>query len=592
MSGLARLSPGTVFARDFRVVRPLADGGMGAIYVVEQLSTGNERALKLMLPQLVADEKLKQRFEQEARVGARIKSDHVVQVVAAGVDAESGVPWLAMELLEGSDLAATISTGGPRPHAEVREIFTQLCHALSAAHGVGVVHRDLKPENIFLAVPRREGIPFTLKVLDFGIAKLVAEAQTLHTAPMGSPLWMAPEQTEPGNDVSFATDLWALGLIAFYALTGRLFWKGATRTPSVVALIREIAIEPLPAASARAGEMGVAHLLPPEFDGWFARCVVREPSARFPSAREARVALDAVLSGSASALAMAPTLPAVPQPVGMLPLTPTVHSATPKAIAKRKTSGRTKLLAVGGVGVLAVAAVVGTSSKWRAAGVRGAAGPASNVQGASAAGGAPSTGIPDPRQTLPSPAPALQARTTRPLRGTLVRRRGDPLDVCVAAIQSGPAPPQEPILVLLPGGTRVEPITLVVSLGTRVAFENLDAVPHKLFQHTGYEIGSDAWEPEVMNPRARREWTAPSAGRFEFHDELFPDLTSYIVVDPGVVDIAYPGHDGRFAFGALPPGDYVFKAFLDGSRVGNPIALTVKEGAGAVDLPEVLTVPE
>src|SRR5687768_6980609 len=98
------LPVGTLFAQDFRIERELGHGGMGVVYVATQLSTGRERALKLMNPELVRDETMRRRFEQEARVGSRIKSEHVVQVIAAGIDAATGLPWLAMELLEGTDL--------------------------------------------------------------------------------------------------------------------------------------------------------------------------------------------------------------------------------------------------------------------------------------------------------------------------------------------------------------------------------------------------------------------------------------------------------------------------------------------------------
>src|SRR5262245_43829055 len=104
MTALVTLTPGTIFARDFKVVKKLAQGGMGAVYVAEQISTGRPRALKLMHPGLVENPVLRQKFEQEAKIGARIPSDHVVEVVAAGVDAETGIPWLAMELLDGEDL--------------------------------------------------------------------------------------------------------------------------------------------------------------------------------------------------------------------------------------------------------------------------------------------------------------------------------------------------------------------------------------------------------------------------------------------------------------------------------------------------------
>src|SRR4051794_30093587 len=152
------LAPGAVFARDYVIVRPLSEGGMGALYVVQQISTGSPRALKLMHPQLVREPRLRQRFEQEARVGARIESEHVVQVLGAGVDEATGMPFLVMELLGGQDLSRAIELRGPLPPAEVRDVFAQFTHAIAAAHRVGIVHRDLKPENIFLAVSHREGV--------------------------------------------------------------------------------------------------------------------------------------------------------------------------------------------------------------------------------------------------------------------------------------------------------------------------------------------------------------------------------------------------------------------------------------------------
>lgn len=147
------LQPGSVFAGDFRIERALAMGGMGAVYVVEQLSTGRKRALKLLLPSLTENEKSRERFEQEARIASRIDSDHVVEVVAAGVDPTTHAPWLAMELLEGETLAERITRGGPMRPVEVLEVMRQLCHGLGAAHATGLVHRDIKPENVFSPRP-------------------------------------------------------------------------------------------------------------------------------------------------------------------------------------------------------------------------------------------------------------------------------------------------------------------------------------------------------------------------------------------------------------------------------------------------------
>jgi serine/threonine protein kinase len=293
---LVQLDPGKLFGGDFRVVEPLKHGGMGSVYVVEQLQTGARRALKLMHPQLVQDPKFRRRFEQEARIGAQIPSEHVVQVIAAGVDATSGSAWLVMELLEGEDLDTCLRRRGQLPQAEAMEVLGQLCHALGAAHSVGIVHRDLKPANIFLAVARRRGVPFTVKVLDFGIAKIVAESSTTHTEAVGSPMWMAPEQTTQDHEILPATDVWALGLLTFRLLTGRYYWKAPNKPGATTAMLfREILIEPLPSAAQRAAEHGVAGL-PKGFDSWFARCVAREPHARYPNAADAFTALEKILS--------------------------------------------------------------------------------------------------------------------------------------------------------------------------------------------------------------------------------------------------------------------------------------------------------
>jgi serine/threonine-protein kinase len=288
-----QLTPGSIFAADFRIVKPLSEGGMGAVYVVEQISTGKPRALKLMLPNLVADVKLRQRFEQEARVGARIKSEHVVEVVGAGVDAATGMPWLAMELLQGEDLAEYVRRNGPVPLDEVWRILEELCHAIGAAHEAGVVHRDLKPENVFLAKANRAGVQSMVKVLDFGIAKLAAEAKTTATEAIGSPMWMAPEQTARGGAIGPQTDVWAIGLIAFHLLTGRLFWRSAEDEGGTLAnLIREIVLDPVPSASERAAEVSAGDKIPAGFGEWFARAVERDPRLRFGNANDALSAFE------------------------------------------------------------------------------------------------------------------------------------------------------------------------------------------------------------------------------------------------------------------------------------------------------------
>ncbi len=294
MAGLPTLTPGTLFARDFQVIGLLAEGGMGAVYVVEQVSTGKRRALKIMLPQLVEDRRARERFAMEARIGAQIESEHIVEVVGAGVDEATQTPWLAMEMLEGQDLSHLMRIRGRLPPEEAIEMLQQVGEGLGPAHAKGIVHRDLKPENLFIAVSRRRGVPFTLKILDFGIAKLTQESRATAsaTAAIGSPMWMAPEQTEQTAQLRPSTDVWAIGLIAFYMLTGRYYWRVANE-PEVrlTALFTEVLVTPLDPPSVRAAQAGLAHLVPPGFDVWFSRCVARAPDQRFPDASSAIAAI-------------------------------------------------------------------------------------------------------------------------------------------------------------------------------------------------------------------------------------------------------------------------------------------------------------
>ncbi len=305
---LLRLMPGTRFAREYEVQSLLKEGGMGAVYRVVQQSTGRARALKIMLPELLNDPKSRERFEHEARVAARIESEHVVEVIAAGVDEPSGTPWMAMEYLEGQDLDEVVTARGPMAWGEASEVLLQLCDALGAAHRVGVVHCDLKPENVFVTRSKGRGAGLKLKVLDFGIARLVQENRRsvqVSTA-IGSPLFMAPEQGRRGQSVRGSTDVWALGLVAFYVLTGRHYWLAGNVSAEEFDLIEqlaEVAKSELSPPSRRLAALGGASAsLPAGFDAWFVRCVVRDLDARFKNGDEAGEALERLF--------VAPALPA------------------------------------------------------------------------------------------------------------------------------------------------------------------------------------------------------------------------------------------------------------------------------------------
>jgi serine/threonine protein kinase/ferredoxin/hemoglobin-like flavoprotein len=290
----AQLKHDTIIGEDFKILRRIGEGGMGVVYAAIQLTTGHERAVKIMHSPFALDVRARERFEQEARIGARIHSDHVVQVVAAGIDEASRTPWLAMEMLSGQDLERYVKTRGPLPLAEAAVVIGQIMHAIGAAHDVDVVHRDIKPENIFLSVSRVVGIPFMVKILDFGIAKLRSSVRSA-TVAVGTPGYMAPEQSQASDDIGPAADVWSLGLVVYRMLTGRQFWRASGEDATMPQLWRELLIDPIPKASERAAEQGCEQLLPPGFDEWFAACVEREPSLRFQHARAAGIALDQVL---------------------------------------------------------------------------------------------------------------------------------------------------------------------------------------------------------------------------------------------------------------------------------------------------------
>jgi serine/threonine protein kinase len=284
------LQPGTVVG-GYRVVGALAEGGMGTVYEVEQIATGARRALKVLHGRFANNEDLRQRFVREARLTAVIPSDHVAQVLDAGHDPATGTLYIVMELLEGSTLSREIRRRDAFAWTDAVEIVRQIAHALGAAHARGIVHRDLKPANVFLSRSRHVSIPLTVKVLDFGIAKAIAGANDVTATVLGTPAWMAPEQTVMGSPVGPQADVWALGLLAFLLLTGKHYFHGANlKNAPTEAILREVVVEPIVPASVRAGELGRADRLPPDFDAWFARCVNRDPTARFseaPAAYEA-----------------------------------------------------------------------------------------------------------------------------------------------------------------------------------------------------------------------------------------------------------------------------------------------------------------
>lgn len=278
---------GKVIAGRYRVERLLGQGGMGSVWAGRHLTLQQLVAIKFIHPKLASSAEALRRFDTEARAAARLKTRHAVAVYDHGVTS-AGEPFIVMEYLEGESLEQRLRARGPLSIEEVVSVISQAAKALTAAHEQGILHRDLKPDNIFLARDREAGgAGYVVKLVDFGIAKIVGEelehgaATTQAGVVLGTPHYMSPEALTASAPVEAAADIWSLGACAFAAACGRVPFEG----DAIGDVVLKVCVAPLPVPSR------VRPDLPRAFDEWFARACARRPSARFASAVEAERAL-------------------------------------------------------------------------------------------------------------------------------------------------------------------------------------------------------------------------------------------------------------------------------------------------------------
>jgi serine/threonine protein kinase len=275
------LSIGSTFHDRYTVVRAIKSGSQGAIYEVID-HTSRARALKVLHASLVSDACQRERFRLEAVVTAGIRSDHLVEVFDVGVDADSGRPFILMELLEGEELLEMVKRRGPLPAGEVLVFLAQAAVAIEKAHAAGVIHRDLKPANLFLTYAD-DGSP-RLKVIDFGLAKAASshgkqDLSMTGAESLGTPLYMAPEQIRDAGRVGPAVDLYALAHVAYTLLVGTSYWTDESEAEGVWSILLKASHGAPEPAGLRAARRGVA--LPPAFDAWFAKATAVLPEDRF-----------------------------------------------------------------------------------------------------------------------------------------------------------------------------------------------------------------------------------------------------------------------------------------------------------------------
>lgn len=286
------LSSGFIIDGRYTIEHKIAQGGAGDVFLAYDARAGTDDrrcALKILRPEHMHDRGLAMRFLREAETTARIASPHVVDIRHVGhVPELYGVPYFAMENLDGMDLLRLSDEEGPLALERVIRIAYQTASALDAAHRAGIIHRDLKPDNLFMSADRygRDWV----KVLDFGVAKVKSPDAVSATKTgdfFGTPMYMSPEQClGRSHEVGPTADVWAFGLIVFRLLVGDELWMAET----IAKLIAEIAYEPIPRPSERGADF-LLDVCGSAFDEWFAICCAREPEKRFQSATTAANAL-------------------------------------------------------------------------------------------------------------------------------------------------------------------------------------------------------------------------------------------------------------------------------------------------------------
>jgi eukaryotic-like serine/threonine-protein kinase len=271
---------GQLLSGRYRVLRWIGAGGMGEVYEAENVRIGRRVALKILSGDLRKSPELVERFDREARAASAARGPHVVEMLDVG-RTDDDLPFLVMELLDGTPLSRRLD-GGPLAIETAVQLAVQIARGLASAHEAGVVHRDLKPDNVFLV--RGDGGE-TAKILDFGISKIgggdTSTELTKTGSALGTPSHMAPEQVEGKRDVDARADLWALGVLLYQMLTGKLPFEADSYGLMLVRILQEA---PAPITSVRAE-------VPEALAAVVTRCLAKAPTDRWESAAMLETAL-------------------------------------------------------------------------------------------------------------------------------------------------------------------------------------------------------------------------------------------------------------------------------------------------------------
>jgi len=271
----------------YKLVEKIGEGGMGVVYKAHHALLRRETALKLLTPDRASAIAV-QRFEREVRQTSRLAHPNTIQIYDYGRTPE-GIFYYAMEYLDGLGLGALVELYGPQPEGRVINLLIQMCESLAEAHALGLVHRDIKPANVFVC--DRGGVPDLVKVLDFGLVRNIgngedpAEDAAERGSTVGTPAFMPPEAVEDATRSDGRSDLYSLGAVGYFLLTGKYLFEGG----SVGEICRRRLTEKPAPPTARTGQPICAHL-----EAVIMRCLEQDPADRPQTAHE----LIALLSAS------------------------------------------------------------------------------------------------------------------------------------------------------------------------------------------------------------------------------------------------------------------------------------------------------
>lgn len=482
------MNAGTILAGRWQIQDFIGSGETGEVYGVRDMHSTGTFALKLFWPNALGQSELWSAVQQTARTASGLGVEGVARTHDFGIDANSGRPFFVAERVSWSSLADRVRLRGPLTPADMATAFAVLARALDTAHGIGLVHRDLKPENVFVSPENAHWV----RVSDFGVS-LLRSASPAPPGWGGTVGWVAPDAADPSARSTPAMDIFAMGLVTFFALSGGHLHRAARVSPIDPGALWQELGAPLDSASVRARELGAS--LDPAFDAWFQRAVSPNPQTRFTTVGEMASAFEGIartlfapqsqnavaLEGVAAAIAQplifqpepAPAASPSPAPTPSLPTVQSAQYAPATEVATPEVKKRSSApLFIGGAVLCFGLTALGAVALYQHQKAGAAEATAEALASASAAAAAATAAS---AQAAPSSAPAETAAAPRATEPA-------PVPTTVAAAKPGAAAPSAASKVatapvVTPSTTPIKAVAAKTSAKTAVAANAVPSAP-------------------------------------------------------------------------------------------------------------------